>query len=49
VAAVGDVSPNKVAIANIHDDIVFARTLLAFDDLREILQTAKKRKEQGTV
>lgn len=31
-------SPDKVAIANVYDEIVFARKLATFDDLGEILQ-----------
>lgn len=31
-------SSDEVAIANVYDEIVFARTLAAFDDLREILK-----------
>jgi len=31
-------SSDEVTVANVHDEIVFARTFVAFDDLGEILQ-----------
>jgi hypothetical protein len=34
---IGDVSPNEVPVADVYNEIVFARTLAAFDDLGEIL------------
>ena len=37
-ATVCDISSNKVAVTDVYDEIVFARTLIAFDDLGEILQ-----------
>jgi hypothetical protein len=44
-ATVCDVSSNKVAVADVYDEIVFARTLIAFDDLGEILQKEREREK----
>jgi len=43
MATVDDVSSDEVAVPNVYDDIVIARTLIAFDDLGEFL------KKRGTV
>ncbi len=43
-ATVCDISSNKVAVADVYDEIVFVRTLIAFDDLGEILQKDELRK-----
>ena len=43
MATVDDVSSDEVAVANVYDEIVIARTLVAFDDLGEFL------KKRGTV
>lgn len=33
VATVGDVTTDKVIVANVYDEIVFAGTVVTFDDL----------------
>ena len=38
MATVDDVSSDEVAVANVYDEIVFARTLVTFDDVREFLK-----------
>jgi hypothetical protein len=39
MATVGDVAPDEIAVANVYDEIVFAGTLVAFDDPSESLRT----------
>ena len=38
MATVDDVSSDEIAVANVYDEIVFARTLVTFDDVREFLK-----------
>jgi hypothetical protein len=42
VATVGDVTPDKIAVTNVYDEIVFAWALAAFDDSCENLHTKQK-------
>jgi hypothetical protein len=39
IATVGDVTPDEVAVADVYDEIVFAGSLVAFDDPSESLRT----------
>ena len=38
MTTIGNVSSDEVTIANVYDEIVFAGTFVAFDDLGKILQ-----------
>jgi hypothetical protein len=38
MATIGNVSSDEITVADVYDEIVFAGTFVAFDDLGKILQ-----------